>query len=171
MTGPGGTLRAATYSYDANDNRLTETLSPAGLPGSGSQSFGYDRADRLTNWTSPANVTTSYGWDGAGNRTSAGGTAATFDERNRLTSDGTATYTYTARGTGRPAPPAVLPRPPRLTGLIGWCRTVRRGRRRTGMTGGIGSRSVTAPRWVMRGWRRSRSAMVRRRMPGIRMGI
>ncbi|WP_322780734.1 hypothetical protein [Frankia sp. Cas4] len=100
VTGPGGTLRVATYSYDANDNRLTETLSPAGLSGSGSQSFGYDRADRLTSWTSPANVTTSYGWDGAGNRTSAGGTAATFDERNRLLADGTATYTYTARGTG-----------------------------------------------------------------------
>ncbi|WP_322756813.1 RHS repeat-associated core domain-containing protein, partial [Frankia sp. Cas3] len=99
LSGPGGTLRAATYSYDANDNRLTETLSPAALAGSGSQSYGYDRADRLTSWTSPANVTTSYGWDGAGNRTAVNGTAASFDERNRLTSDGTATYTYTARGT------------------------------------------------------------------------
>ncbi|WP_322780541.1 RHS repeat-associated core domain-containing protein, partial [Frankia sp. Cas4] len=99
LSGPGGTLRAATYSYDNNDNRLTETLSPAGLAGSGSQSYGYDRADRLTSWTSPANVTTSYGWDGAGNRTAVNGTAASFDERNRLTSDGTATYTYTARGT------------------------------------------------------------------------
>ncbi|WP_239395218.1 RHS repeat domain-containing protein, partial [Frankia sp. CiP3] len=67
--------------------------------GSGSQSFGYDRADRLTSWTNPANVTTSYGWDGAGNRTSAGGAAASFDERNQLLTDGTTTFTYTARGT------------------------------------------------------------------------
>jgi RHS repeat-associated protein len=44
-------------------------------------------------------VTTTYGWDAAGNRTSVNGTAATFDERNRLLSDGTTTYAYSPRGT------------------------------------------------------------------------
>ncbi|WP_239374479.1 RHS repeat domain-containing protein, partial [Frankia sp. Cj5] len=94
LTGPGGTLRAATYGYDANDNRLTETLAPAALAGSGSQSYGYDRADRLVSWTNTGGATTTYGWDGAGNRTSVNGTAASFDERNQLLTDGTTTFTY-----------------------------------------------------------------------------
>ncbi|WP_250290200.1 DUF6531 domain-containing protein, partial [Frankia sp. CiP1_Cm_nod1] len=99
LTGPGGVLRAATYGYDNNDNRLTETLSPSGLSGSGNQSYGYDRSNRLVSWTGPGGATTTYGWDAAGNRTSVNGATASVDERNRLLSDGTATYTYTPRGT------------------------------------------------------------------------
>ncbi|MCK9903998.1 DUF6531 domain-containing protein [Frankia sp. Cpl3] len=99
LTGSGGTLRTQTYGYDANDNRLTTTLSPATVASAGTQSYTYDHANRLTSWTDPASVTTTYGWDAAGNRTSVNGTAATYDQRNRLLSDGTATYTYTPRGT------------------------------------------------------------------------
>ena len=99
LSGPGGALREQTYAYDANDNRTSTTVGPAGVAGAGTQSYGYDRADRLVSWTDQASVTTAYGWDAAGNRISAGGAAAVFDERNRLLSDGTATYDYTARGT------------------------------------------------------------------------
>jgi RHS repeat-associated protein len=60
--------------------------------------YGYDQADRLTSWThdpegdaqGPATVT--YGWDKASNRTSAGNATAQFDARNRLTTDGTTTF-------------------------------------------------------------------------------
>ncbi|WP_283215120.1 DNRLRE domain-containing protein [Pseudofrankia sp. DC12] len=99
LTGPAGTLRSQTSSYDNNDNLTATTIGPAGVAGAGSQSYGYDQANRLTSWTSQAATTTAYGWDAAGNRTSVGGTTATFDARNRLLNDGTASYTYTARGT------------------------------------------------------------------------
>jgi len=99
LTGPSGTLRAQTYGYDNNDNLTTTTVTGTGVAGAGTQTYGYDWANRLTSWTNQANTTTAYGWDGAGNRTSADGVTATFDARNRLTNDGTATYTYTARGT------------------------------------------------------------------------
>ncbi|WP_307874373.1 DNRLRE domain-containing protein [Frankia nepalensis] len=99
LTGPGGTLRAQTYAYDDNDNLTSTTISPGGVAGAGTQTYAYDWADRLTSWTNQSSVTTTYGWDAAGNRTSVNATTSTFDARNRLTSDGTATYAYTARGT------------------------------------------------------------------------
>ena len=100
LTGPGSTvLRSQTYTYDNNDNRLSTTVSGTGVAGAGTQSYAYDWADRLTSWTNQSSVTTTYGWDAAGNRTSKNGVTSTYDARNRLTSDGTASYTYTARGT------------------------------------------------------------------------
>ncbi|MDT3443840.1 RHS repeat-associated core domain-containing protein [Pseudofrankia sp. BMG5.37] len=99
LTGPSGTLRAQSYAYDDNDNLTSTTISGSGVAGAGTQSYGYDWANRLTSWTNQASVTTSYGWDGAGNRTSAGGTSATYDARNRLASSGSTSYAYTARGT------------------------------------------------------------------------
>ncbi len=99
LAGPGGTLRGQSYTYDAEDNELSTTVSPATVAGAGTSTYTYDRADRLTSWTDPASTTTSYGWDPAGNRTAVNGVAATYDQRNRLLSDGTATYSYTARGT------------------------------------------------------------------------
>ncbi|WP_194235869.1 hypothetical protein, partial [Streptomyces sp. CB01881] len=50
------------------------------------------------NWNN-GTTATAYTWDAAGNRTSAGGTASSFDERNELLNDGTTTYSYSARGT------------------------------------------------------------------------
>ncbi|WP_198153048.1 DNRLRE domain-containing protein [Pseudofrankia sp. DC12] len=99
LTGPSGTLRSQTYTYDTNDNLTATTIGPAGVAGAGSQSYGYDQANRLTSWTDQAATTTAYGWDAAGNRVSAGGVTSTFDARNRLLNDGSAGYTYTARGT------------------------------------------------------------------------
>ncbi|MFC4856907.1 RHS repeat-associated core domain-containing protein [Actinophytocola glycyrrhizae] len=89
------------YGYDLND-RLT-TKETTGLADEGLNTYGYDRADRLTSWThQPAGgppTTTTYGWDAASNRVAAGAKAATYDERNRLQSDGTDSYTYMPRGT------------------------------------------------------------------------
>ncbi|WP_283215121.1 DNRLRE domain-containing protein [Pseudofrankia sp. DC12] len=100
LTGPGSAvLRGQSYTYDNNDNRLSTTISGTGVAGAGTQSYAYDWANQLTSWTNQSSVTTAYGWDAAGNRTSKNGVTSTYDARNRLTSDGTATYTYTARGT------------------------------------------------------------------------
>ncbi|WP_239406143.1 hypothetical protein [Frankia sp. Cj3] len=96
LTGPGSTtLRAASYGYDANDNRLTETLAPAGLAGlagAGSQSYGYDANDnRLTETLAPAALAGS------------GSQSYGYDRADRLVSwtstGGTTTFIYTARGT------------------------------------------------------------------------
>ncbi|WP_432155436.1 RHS repeat domain-containing protein [Streptomyces sp. bgisy153] len=79
-------------------SRLTGKTT-TGTAGSGTQSYGYDRTGRLTSWTGVDGTVTSYGWDAAGNRTSAGDVTAVCDERNRLLSAGNVTYTYSARGT------------------------------------------------------------------------
>lgn len=62
------------------------------------QTYAYDLAGRMVSATN-GTVTTPYAWDAAGNRVLAGTAVAEYDERNRLLSDGTSTYTYTPRGT------------------------------------------------------------------------
>ncbi|MGW4113754.1 DNRLRE domain-containing protein [Actinosynnema sp. NPDC004786] len=81
-----------TYGYDKK-NRLTAKTTPAGA-----NTYGYDHADRLTSWTSPAG-TVAYEWDAAGNRTRAGDQVSTYDERNRLLTEGGRAVAHTARGT------------------------------------------------------------------------
>ncbi|WP_233221395.1 LamG-like jellyroll fold domain-containing protein [Streptomyces carminius] len=100
ITNPDGTqtTAATTYGYDL-DNRLT-TKTTTGLAGAGTDTYGYDQAGRLTSWTR-GDTTTAYAWDPAGNRIRAGGATAVYDQRNRLTTDGTATYGYSPRGTLR----------------------------------------------------------------------
>ncbi|WP_079147676.1 RHS repeat-associated core domain-containing protein [Streptomyces thermolilacinus] len=90
-------LARLAYGYDA-DGRLVRKETE-GTAGPGVQTYAYDLAGRMTSATNGA-TTTPYAWDAAGNRTLAGAAAAAqYDERNRLLSDGTSTYTYTARGT------------------------------------------------------------------------
>ncbi|MFE6050517.1 LamG-like jellyroll fold domain-containing protein [Kitasatospora sp. NPDC056446] len=91
-------ISGTAYEYDL-DNRLTrKTVSGAATDPVKDNRYGYDQADRLTSWTVDG-TTTPYTWDAAGNRTGNGTATATYDERNRLVSDGTSTYRYTARGT------------------------------------------------------------------------
>ncbi|MFD1661856.1 DNRLRE domain-containing protein [Streptomyces caeni] len=98
LKAPGGTSTASVaYGYDAASHLTSKTST--GTAGSGGQSYGYDWAGRLTSWTGVGGTVTAYTWDAAGNRTSAGGVTATYDERNRLLSSGATTYTYSARGT------------------------------------------------------------------------
>ncbi|QFZ19014.1 RHS repeat-associated core domain-containing protein [Saccharothrix syringae] len=86
------------YTFNPDDTVATKTT--AGVAGAGQWSYGYDKAGRLTG-TTFGGTTTAYDWDDAGNRVKAGGKVATYDERNRLLSDGDNTYTYSARGTLR----------------------------------------------------------------------
>ncbi|WP_431929876.1 LamG-like jellyroll fold domain-containing protein [Nonomuraea jabiensis] len=95
--GSGTQLAQIVYGWDKDDNLTTKTT--AGTAGAGTNTYGYDRAGRLTSWTAPAGAVTAYEWDAAGNRTKAGSATFTYDERNRLTSGGGTDYTYTPRGT------------------------------------------------------------------------
>ncbi|MFD0799743.1 DNRLRE domain-containing protein [Streptomonospora algeriensis] len=98
LNAPDGTgVSGISYAYDAADRLVGKTT--AGTAGAGEHTYDYDHAGRLTSWTAPDGTVTDYGWDAAGNRTSAGDAAASYDARNRvLSADGT-TYTWSARGT------------------------------------------------------------------------
>lgn len=91
----GVTASSVSYEYDLND-RLSRKVT-AGTAGAGDNSYTYDFANRLASW-SAAGKTTEYGWDASGNRIRNGDKTATFDQRNRVLSDGDYTYTYNARG-------------------------------------------------------------------------
>ncbi len=92
----GQTVASTGYSYDLDDHLTRKTTT--GTAGAGDNRYTYDQADRLTSRTVGAK-TAQYGWDAAGNRTQAGSETATFDQRNRLQSQGDTTYSYTPRGT------------------------------------------------------------------------
>lgn len=92
----GAVVSSVAYRYNANDQIVGKTTT--GTAGAGDNTYGYDLAGRLTSWTGPKG-TVAYEWDAAGNRTRTGDKTATYDERNRLLSDGDYTYTYTPRGT------------------------------------------------------------------------
>ncbi|HYN93017.1 MAG TPA: polymorphic toxin-type HINT domain-containing protein [Pilimelia sp.] len=91
-------VSSVAYELDLNDHVVRKTTT--GTAGAGDNTYGYDDIGRLTSWTSAAG-TVEYGWDDSGNRVRAGPKTATYDERNRLRSDGDYTYAYTPRGTLR----------------------------------------------------------------------
>ncbi|PHQ53444.1 hypothetical protein BLA24_00475 [Streptomyces cinnamoneus] len=98
VTSADGTAQVMsnTYDYDLN-NRLTKKTT-SGISGAGTEAYAYDKSGRMTSWTSDGKTTT-YAWDDAGNRVKAGDVPATFDEANRLLTDGAGRYGYTPRGT------------------------------------------------------------------------
>ncbi|MFI9388969.1 polymorphic toxin-type HINT domain-containing protein [Kutzneria sp. NPDC052558] len=95
-TAAGSAIASVSYGYDLADNLTKKDT--AGTAGAGANSYTYDYAGRMTSWTA-GGKTTPYGWDDAGNRTLVGAKTASYDQRNRLLSDGDYTYTYTPRGT------------------------------------------------------------------------
>ncbi|MEV4659511.1 LamG-like jellyroll fold domain-containing protein [Micromonospora sp. NPDC049301] len=94
----GQTVASVSYGFDLNGHVTSKNTT--GTAGGGNNTYDYDKAGRLISWTSPAGTVT-YAWDASGNRVRAGSKTATFDERNRLLSDGDYTYAYTPRGTLR----------------------------------------------------------------------
>lgn len=87
------------YSYDADGNVTTKTITAPGNPAAGTHTHTYDRQGRLDSWTDPSTTVTAYSWDANGNRLAAGTDTYTYDERNRLTTAPDGTRTYTPRGT------------------------------------------------------------------------
>ncbi|MGW0505907.1 LamG-like jellyroll fold domain-containing protein [Micromonospora sp. NPDC003241] len=96
--GTGSVVAQITYGFDLNGHLTSKNNT--GTAGAGNNTYTYDRAGRLSSWSGPAGRV-DYEWDDSGNRIRAGTKTATFDERNRLLSDGDYTYAYTARGTLR----------------------------------------------------------------------
>ncbi len=111
--GTTGPTVGTAFGYD-NADRLTSIAHTSSVAGSlSSFGYGYDAADRLTSYTGPdgslaytydgtnqltgvsGSASESFAYDANGNR--AGGGYAT-GVGNRLTSDGTYTYTYDAEG-------------------------------------------------------------------------
>ncbi|MFF7023439.1 DNRLRE domain-containing protein [Streptomyces klenkii] len=93
----GTTLASFEYAFDDNDRVVSKKTT--GTAGAGEQKYAYDDEGRLTSWTDKDGKTTGYSWDDAGNRVQAGERKATYDARNRMLTDGEATYAYTPRGT------------------------------------------------------------------------
>jgi RHS repeat-associated protein len=110
ITKSGTALASFDLGYDAASNvtsRAETVKTPGGsnLTGSGTWTYTYDGANRMITATDPSSVTTTYGYDAAGNRNSVqvgNGTAVTttYDSASLPTSssDGM-TYGYDAMGT------------------------------------------------------------------------
>ena len=90
------TLFTATISYDAAGRPVTMT------DPTGAHTYAYDTAGQLLSDT-VGGVATTYTYDKVGNRTqikvgAAAATTATYDNADRLVSNGTTTYTYDTLG-------------------------------------------------------------------------
>jgi YD repeat-containing protein len=88
-------LNLETYGYNADDNLTSETNSGNGRIGS--HTYTYDKAERIASWTTSTG-TTSYTYDGAGNRLTAGSATYTYDARNRMLTGPASTYVWKNRG-------------------------------------------------------------------------
>ncbi len=95
----------AVYSFDGNDNVVSETV--RNLWGAASTdetySYAYDWSNRLISdsrkiGTGTPTVTT-YAYDDAGNRTAGGSKSWTYDQRGRITCGPDGTYRWDPRGT------------------------------------------------------------------------
>ncbi len=88
------TLQSFTYTYDAAGNRTAQTDRLGAQTG-----YIYDALNRLTEFDPPSAPAVSYGYDGAGNRTTVGGTSYSYNALNQLTasSEGTS-YSYDGAG-------------------------------------------------------------------------
>ncbi|MFI1017525.1 polymorphic toxin-type HINT domain-containing protein [Streptomyces sp. NPDC020965] len=95
-TSTGQPLSSVDYGYDTANHLTSKTTT--GTSQAGANTYDYDQAGRLTSWTG-GGATTGYEWDDSGNRVKSGTKTSTFDERNRLLSDGDYTYDHTPRGT------------------------------------------------------------------------
>ncbi|MER5884941.1 polymorphic toxin-type HINT domain-containing protein [Streptomyces sp. NPDC001941] len=92
----GQPVQSVDYGYDADDHLRSKTTT--GTAKAGTSTYEYDQAGRMTSWTA-GGTTTDYGWDDSGNRVKNGAKTATYDERDRMLSDGDYTYDHTPRGT------------------------------------------------------------------------
>jgi RHS repeat-associated protein len=97
-TPAGASIGKITYGYDANGNETSKTTT--GFAGSTTNTYGYDRADRLILWHD-GTKNTNYTYDKSGNRTGIGDKTFSYDQRNQLTTGDGTSYSYTPRGTLR----------------------------------------------------------------------
>ena len=100
-TSGGTTIASAAYTWDPAGNLTGQTTT--GTAGAGTSTYTYDQANWLTSWTAPSGPATSYGYDNAGNLTSAGPASYSYNQRDQLTATtttgGTTSYSYAPSGT------------------------------------------------------------------------
>jgi large repetitive protein len=101
LTSPSGATESSIgYGYNLNGQINSETTT--GTAGAGTSTFTYDQAGRLLSQTGGGS-STAYGYDNAGNRTSAGNLTASYNARNEMMSvtggANSTSYAYTSRGT------------------------------------------------------------------------
>jgi RHS repeat-associated protein len=91
---------AKNYYYD-NDSQLAyESVDGTSTPAdNGWHSYTYTPLHQLESWTKPSGAVVNYAYDGAGNRTQAGGSTFVFDNQNRVTSGAGTTFSWSLRGT------------------------------------------------------------------------
>lgn len=93
----GTVVERAEYELDADGNRTSVTTE------AGREAFGYNAIDQLVTATDVGGVTTTYGYDAAGNRTSskrgnAPATVSAYDDASQLVSVGGQTVQHDASG-------------------------------------------------------------------------
>ncbi|MEM7127006.1 MAG: RHS repeat-associated core domain-containing protein [Chloroflexota bacterium] len=91
------TLYDVSYTYDAlgRITNLSETIQGEET----TYVYSYDAANRLESVTQNGTIIASYTYDANGNRlTGPNGFSGTYDDQDRLLSDGTASYTYQPNG-------------------------------------------------------------------------
>jgi len=94
----GATLSSSAWGFDV-DGRLISRVVTGGAA-AGSESYTYDRQGRLSSWVRPSGQVVPYRFDGSGNLTEGSTGVSTFDERNRVRSDGSGrTFTWSPRST------------------------------------------------------------------------
>ncbi|MCW3819710.1 hypothetical protein ONA91_35265 [Micromonospora sp. DR5-3] len=84
-----------TYTYDVTGNRLSEVRHAA--TGNTNRTYGYPSGHRLASVTTNGS-TASYGYDAAGNQTSAPGRTFSWDAEGHLASTSDSSYVYDADG-------------------------------------------------------------------------
>lgn len=89
-------LYNATFTRDKLGRITQKTESVSGT--STVYDYGYDTAGRLDQVTTNGTVSSSYGYDTNGNRSSHNTITGTYDEQDRLLTYGTASYSYTSNG-------------------------------------------------------------------------
>ena len=106
-----GTITAAhQVGYDLDSNIVERTDTLPGNSAAGTNTYTYDNLGRLTSWTQPgASTPQAFEWDPAGNLTLNADAPQTFDERNRINTAGTTTYTWTPRSTMATQQPGASP--------------------------------------------------------------
>ena len=90
---------STTYTYDRNNQLIAKTTGPSAVADNGTNRYFYDRAGRLNGWQKPDNGFNQYVYDDNGNRTKNNTLNSTYDQRNRLLTNETTSYTWNPRGT------------------------------------------------------------------------
>ncbi|MGD9428852.1 RHS repeat-associated core domain-containing protein [Arthrobacter russicus] len=99
ITAGTSTLYDWQGTYDAAARLIESKQNTPGVAGQGITQYSYDADNRTTGWKDPSGATSSISYDKSGNITNLAGVNRTYDQQNRLLTNGDTTFTWTPRGT------------------------------------------------------------------------